>query len=413
MILVSWFVRGDMTMKIGYSFWGYLGDTKYDKNGKMASTPDGNAIYSWSIIHQLLRDGHQVYQVMPNRDSVGIGKEGKLLFGWCTNQRYDALISMVKLYKVDTNWIDMTKEKLFNIWYNKGLADCDVILHEWRMLIPGRNDATSKMFQGMGDKSFDYQPDYFIQECLFEFCDLNKIPVIIFDLDYKVSAEEINKLPGCQRIWLFELGYKWRQFSQARHVEIPFSFDYISEFPLNRGDNIENNLVYVGNRYERDWCIDKYIPTEMSGVTVYGNWLESGRDSADKWPNIVFGPRVQTADMPGIYQNSLATVLLAKSEYLENSFMTARIIEAVFYGCVPLFIEEYGEDCIKKYAGIYAKDLTVRSKSDIINMVYFLRYNDSYRRNMLSYLREHLKFMDVYNFMQQVYDIVEIERSRK
>ena len=51
--------------------------------------------------------------------------------------------------------------------------------------------------------------------------------------------------------------------------------------------------------------------------------------------------------------------------------MTARIIEAVFYGCVPLFIEEYGEDCIKKYAGIYSQDLTVSTKSDIINIVYY------------------------------------------
>lgn len=404
-------------MKIGYSYWGYIGDTKYDKNGKMASTPDGNAIYSWSIIHKLLKDGHKVYQVMPNRDCIGLAKEGKLLFGWCTNQRYDALISMIKLYKVDTNWIDMTKEKLFNIWYNKGLADCDVILHEWRMLIPGRNDATSKMFQGMGDKSFDYQPDYFIQECLFEFCGLNKIPVIIFDLDYKLTEVEFNRLQVINsKTYLFELGYKWGQTSFENnfyHVEIPFSFDYINEFPLERKDNqlFIDNLVYVGNRYERDWCIDKYIPTEMDGVTVYGNWLESGRDSANKWPNIKFGPRVQTSDMPQIYQNSLATVLLAKKEYLEHSFMTARIIEAVFYGCVPLFIEEYGEDCIKKYAGIYSQDLTVSSKSDIINIVYYLRYNDSYRRNVLSYLREHLKFMDVKHFTDKLYYVVEREKK--
>ena len=52
---VNWYVKGGMTMKIGYSYWGYLGDTKYDKNGKMASTPDGNAIYSWSIIYQLMK----------------------------------------------------------------------------------------------------------------------------------------------------------------------------------------------------------------------------------------------------------------------------------------------------------------------------------------------------------------------
>lgn len=388
-------------MKIGYSYWGYLGDTKYDEKGRIASTPDGNAFYSWSIIHQLLKDKHEVYQIMPDRDYVGLGKEGRLLFGsWCTNQRYLSLFDMNKLYKVDIDWTDMTKEKLFDIWNNKGLNKCDVILHEWRMLIPGRND----------DKSI--QPDYFIQECLFEFCALNKIPVIIFDLDYKVTPEEINKLPGCERIWLFELGYKWSNFQQALHVEIPFDFKYINEFHIDKGPKT-NNLVYVGNRYERDWCIDKYIPTEISGVKVYGNWLESGRDSADKWPNIVFGTRAQTADMPYIYQSSVATVLLAKQEYLENSFMTARIIEAIFYGCVPLFIEEYGEECIKKYAGIYYKELTVRSKSDIIDIVYELRYNDSYRRNIIAYLREHLKFMDVKYFVEHIYNVVDKEARKE
>lgn len=396
-------------MKIGYSYWGYLGDTKYDEKGKMASTPDGNAIYSWSIIHQLINEGHTVFQIMPNRDYVGLGKEGKLLFGsWCTNQRYNSLFGMVKMYKIDTNWLYMTKEKLFNIWYDKGLSDCDVILHEWRMLIPGRNDDTSKMFNGM---VYDYQPDYFIQECLFEFCDINKIPVIIFDLDYKITQEEISRLPGCEHIWLFELGFKWQKYPQALHVEIPFDFNYINEFDITKGEKT-NNLVYVGNRYERDWCIDKYIPTEISGVTVYGNWLESNRDSKDKWPNITFGPRVQTYDMSSIYQNSIATVLLAKQEYLENSFMTARIIESIFYGCVPLFIEEYGESTIRKYAGIYYKELTVRSKSDIINIVYELRYNDSYRRNIIAYLREHLSFMDVRKFVNHIYDVVD-EEARK
>ena len=388
-----------MTMKIGYSYWGYLGDTKYDKDGKMASTPDGNAFYSWSIIYQLMQDGHQVYQVMPDRDYIGLGKEGNGLFSWCTNQRKKALTEMVKLYKVYMDWSNVTKENLMNIWTYKGLNECDVILHEWRMFIPGRND----------DKSI--QPDYFIQEVLIEYCTLYNIKLIIFDLDYKITEEEFTKLIEVnQKTYLLELGYKWDIPRHTYHIEIPFSFDYINEFPIRTYQydmNEKNNLVYVGNRYERDWCIDKYIPTELSGVTVYGNWLESGRDSKDKWPNITFGPRVQTADMPGIYQSSLATILLAKEEYLKYGFMTARIIEAIFYGCVPLFIEEYGKVCIEKYAGIYSQDLTVSSKSDIINIVYYLRYNDSYRRNLLSYLRAHLRFMDVRQFTDKLYRIAE------
>ena len=133
---VNWYAKGGTTMKIGYSYWGYLGDTKYDKNGNMASTPDGNAIYSWSIIYQLMKDGHQVYQIMPDRDYIGLAKEGSGLFGWCENQRMRALTEMIKLYKVYTDWSEMTKSDLFDIWDNKGLNKCEVILHEWRMFFP-------------------------------------------------------------------------------------------------------------------------------------------------------------------------------------------------------------------------------------------------------------------------------------
>lgn len=385
-------------MKIGYSYWGYLGDTKYDTKGKMASTPDGNAFYSWSIINHFIREGATVYQIMPDRDYIGIEKEGIGLFSWCTNQRYIAYDKMIKFYKAGDDWSIITKEKLFNAWNNKGLNECDIILHEWRMLIQGRNDDKTK------------QPDWFIQWCLIEYCADNNIPLIIFDLDYKLTLKEyVSLLSINKNTFIFELGYKWKRELNAFHVEIPFSFEYIHEYPLLNFDfdcNKRENLIYVGNRYERDWCIDKYIPTELSDVIVYGNWLEFGRDSKERWPNITFGPRVQTADMPRIYQNSLCTILLAKQEYLDYSFMTARILEAIFYGCIPLFIEEYGRDCIRKYAGCYAEDLTVSSKADVINMSQYIKYNDSYRRNVIAYLRSHLSFMDVSNFVLRIHEIL-------
>ena len=61
-----------VTKKCGYSYWGFLGDTKMDKDGNLLSTPDGNAFYSWSIIRQLQKDGYVVVQVMPDRDRTGL-----------------------------------------------------------------------------------------------------------------------------------------------------------------------------------------------------------------------------------------------------------------------------------------------------------------------------------------------------
>ena len=358
-----------------------------------------------------------VVQVMPDRDKDGFDytmKTEKSYFDWAVTDKCTAYVEMQKsMYNeliLEKEWHEVTSEMLFNIWDMHGLNNCEFILHEWRMCIPGRNDEQSR---GKG-----WQPDYFIQNCLIEYCRTRGVKLIVFDLDYKIDIIDFTRMyeTGVD-ISILELGNKWQCFETGSDMKgrrfgkvyIPFDWDHIDDFAINPMP--VDDMVYVGNRYERDWCIDKYIPTEMDGVTVYGNWLESGRDSADKWPNIEFGPRVQTADMPEIYQNSLATVLLAKKEYLEYSFMTARIIEAVFYGCVPLFIEEYGEACIKKYAGIYSQDLTVSSKSDIINIVYYLRYNDSYRRNVLSYLRDNMKFMDVKHFVNKLYYVVEMEKK--
>lgn len=402
-------------MKIGYSFWGYLGDTKYDLQGNVASTPDGNAFYSWSIINKLQEEGHRVYSIMPDRDYSAFchkTENGKHLFdSWCKEQRQTSYGYMDNIWGNDSFIRDgdysliqsMVKNNQLYGYIAHFLDEVDIVLHEWRMPIPGRNIALS-------DEDYvDYQPDLDIQNCILKyFGEHNDKKLIIFDLDYKLDVNELNKLQnGGNNIYVFELGYKLNsKYPQCFHVEIPFDFRYINEFDLTRYKEPYINLVYVGNRYERDWCIDKYIPTEIRGVKVYGNWKESGRDSEKRWPNIKFGNRAQTADMDSIYGNSKATILLAKKEYLENSFMTARILEAIFYGSVPLFIEEYGKETIEKYAGKLAPYLTVKSKADVIDCVYALE-DDDLRIKTIKYLREHLKFMDVENFVNKIYEVYE------
>ena len=68
-------------MRIGYSYWGFLGDRKYDDNGKILSTPDGNAFYSWSIINKLQSDGHTVFvQRLPVSQDLEHAGEGNPLY---------------------------------------------------------------------------------------------------------------------------------------------------------------------------------------------------------------------------------------------------------------------------------------------------------------------------------------------
>ena len=71
-------------MKVGYSYWGFLGDDKYNSKNELVSTPDGNAFYSWSIIKAFQKLGYEVVSVMPDRDIYGWTKYGEDLFFFFT-----------------------------------------------------------------------------------------------------------------------------------------------------------------------------------------------------------------------------------------------------------------------------------------------------------------------------------------
>lgn len=405
-----------MKRECGYSYWGFLGDVKMDQTGKLLSTPDGNAFYSWCIIKELQNRGYKVHQIMPDRDRPGWAFNLTRLFSsWCTQQRLDAYNEMERVYYpmlLETEVIDryITKKELWLRMkarivgiYMHDFENIDFILHEYRMLIPGRNDV---------DSIFDmnWQPDYLIQEAIFEYCEAKNKKLFIFDLDYKLEHEWVRKNFGCMDFTILELGTKWADLqsqNRARHVYIPFDFDHINDIPIRGLEEKTERMVYVGNRYERDWCIDKYIFEDLE-CKVYGNWLERGRDSKERWPNISFGPRLQTVDMKKVYGEATCTILFAKREYCTYGFMTARILEAIFYGTVPLFIEEYRPLVIDVYAGKYKDLLTVHSDNEVcakVNTFSDKSIGSQVCEEVLQYLRDRLRFMDVRNFVDILMEV--------
>lgn len=366
-------------MNIGYAYWGFLGDRKYNKQGEQISTPDGNAFYSWSIIKAFQDDGDKVFGLMPDRDVPGYEKEGNDLFSsWCTNKRELAYIKFEESLDYDN------------------LKNIDLILLEWRWEIPGRNELSME-----GQEN--WQPDLKYRNQIIEYARCQNIPLVVFDLDYKLTEEDIRKY-GIK--YVIELGNKWSNSNivKSKKVFIPFDFNCINEFEIK--EKVENSLVYIGNRYERDWCIDKYIPEDLDKAIIYGNWKESGRDSEKRWDRLNFGDRLQTSQMHNVYSNSIATILLAKEDYCKYNFMTARIIEAIFYGTVPLFIEEYGKETIQEYAGKYAEFLTVKDKEDVKMIIKVLNNDLQVRKNVIQYLRRHLRFMDCKFFINDVKSLV-------
>jgi hypothetical protein len=273
------------------------------------------------------------------------------------------------------------------------LSYMDYIICEWRWDIPGRNDEATKL-----NNPDIYQPDKEIMINLINDCNSRGVDIVVFDLDYKLTEEDIKKY---NIKYVIELGNKWvnSDLVKSMTIQIPFDFTYIDEFDIKDSD-FTADLIYIGNRYERDWCIDKYLP---EGTVVHGNWLEPGHgDPENEWPHLKFRKRLSASEIQEPYNNAIATILLAKKEYCEQGFMTARIQEAVFYGTVPLFIEEYEGYTIRTYAGAYSELLTVRDKDEVKLKINMLKESPKLRRTIIEYLRKHLRFMDSKFFVVDV-----------
>lgn len=358
-----------------YFYWGFLGDKKYKPNGEIGSFPDGNAFYSWSIISELQNRGNNVY-IIEDRDKIGFEKESDNLFNSFAKQK------RLKCYK---------NLKIFN----KNIK-LDYAILEFRWPIPGRNTYDIK------DKDF-WQPDLQYFENCIKYCNDNNIPFVVFDLDYKITNKDTKKYKIKN---IIELGNKWKNNKNINSctIQIPFDFSSINEKPI-KINNIQNDCIYVGSRYERDWCLH-YLPEH---TVVHGNWLEPGHgDSANEFPHLDFRKRLSASEIFEPYNNSLVTVLLAKKEYCKKHFMTARIQEAVFYGTVPLFIKEYGNETIRKYAGKYYKLLKVSSREDVKEVIKLFRENLLLRKEVIQYIRKNLRFMDCKFFIDDIEELLKI-----
>lgn len=385
-----------MSEKVGYSYWGFLGDYKFDEDKDLVSTPDGNAFYSSSIIHSLQKAGYEVIQVMPDRDMPGYDSMRDFLFSsWGTKMRSTAYRKMTHNYvNKQPNW---TVSDYFNwlerFWDVSGLKDAKFILHEYRFCIEGRNDTASFLHGEYG-----FQPDYVIQLALFNYCIKHGVFVYIFDLDYKLDGATLDKLKAKGlKFKVVELGNKWScRGDEALRVQIPFDWDVmLEEADIYSVFSKTKSICYVGNRYERDETVYKYLDP-IGNVDIYGKWLDGDVD----FSGLVFHGRVHVPQMKEAYRTNMATLLMAKQEYYDHEFMTARILEAVFYGCVPFFAEEYGDNVINMYAGVFSNLLKVRSAEELMTKTRMLEEDRELAYRVLCYLVSHLSFMSSDKFVE-------------
>jgi hypothetical protein len=369
-------------LRLGYSFWGFLGDVKFDPAGQPLSTPDGNASYSWSILHEAQRRGWRTHLMMPDRDRPAWAQRGADVFSSFSR--------------------DMRASAYSSAW-RKGdgrvfLPELDVLLVEWRFPIPGRN-------VGPGAN----QPDLEIQSRLLEHYKSRGTRVVLWDLDHKLT--------GLDEAWwdpdaVFETSVAPRELTRKRvRVEPPFVTGELLQHPTLPSDPWRE-LVYVGSRYERDDVITQYVgpvaARRPGRVEFHGNWLRDLQACERLWPGVKFHDRVTMADFRRVYGSAVACPLLAKRSYMETGFITPRIWEALLFGTIPVgFTEHRG---IREYL---PDELVVGSSGElgaVADRLLFMtrEKRDELRRSLV----ERIEFMDARHFVDRVQEVVESGMGR-
>lgn len=382
-------------MNIGYFFWGHLTD-KLGETSK--NTPDGNAWYSSSIIHEFTKQNHKVYGMSIDRD-----KEDILNFG--IKKCFSSFETKKRIYAYNNlDWVIWDKKFTFC-----NFPKLDILLLEWRFPILGRNKEEDY-------EILQWQPDLRIQNILLNHYKNTNTKIIIFDLDYKITKKEekilFNNLKD--NVVIIETSIKPKKGKIKRiPVQIPF---WIKKGKIKKCKKIDKNkkLVYIGSNYERENSINKYIIPFSNKYPFttwfYGNW-RNYKGTIEKiycklkWRDIQYHNRVGHSDFFNIYNDSIACPLLAKQEYYQNGFMTARIQECLYFGSIPIGIAEHTK--IEKYL---PKELIINDYEDLDKIIenislMSIKQKNKYRKK----LWENLNFMDVSLFVKTLLEVVNNE----
>lgn len=267
-------------LRIGYSFWGFLGPGVTD-------TPDGGRSHRRTLINGLIAAGHQVVFLQANRDLTEAGTDLRETYTWAD-----------------------------------GLPDIDVLILEWRWPIPGRNTTPC----GQPGHTCDLHR----QRELLDHYTEQGLPTILWDKDQRLPADDqLRRHPS---ITVAEPAL--HPSSGAHSLLFPIADEALDFFdPRAVTAARQWPLVYVGNQYDRDAAFDTYFAPAAArhAHRVAGKWTDT-----DRWPHVRFAGRVPFSAVEDLYRDAVSTVLLLPERYARRGHMTQRIFEAVLAGCLPL-----------------------------------------------------------------------------
>ncbi|MGF1425039.1 hypothetical protein [Kitasatospora sp. LaBMicrA B282] len=269
-------------MRIGYSFWGFLGSGVTD-------TPDGGRSHRLPLIRALIERGHEMVFLQSDRDRLEAGDP------------------VARPYRFDD-----------------GYPELDALVVEWRWRIEGRNTTPCN--------APGHTCDLHRQTSLLRrYTGALRTPTVIWDKDRRLRPDDgwraspgvvvceaaLHPTPGAHRV-LFPVEDALLDSADPRAL---------ARTPRDLP------LVYAGNQYDRDNAFDRFFAPVAARVDhrVLGKWTNTAR-----WPHIRFVGRQPFPDVARFHHRSLATVLLLPDRYAAAGQMTQRLFEAVLAGCLPL-----------------------------------------------------------------------------
>jgi hypothetical protein len=272
----------DHEVKIGYSFWGFLGPGVTD-------TPDGGRSHRRVLVDGLRSHGHDLVFLQPDRDFTEAGLDLSEIYTW-----------------------------------DVGLPEIDVLFLEWRWPIPGRNTT----WCGAAGHTCDLHRQ---QELLGHYTRARDTLTILWDKDRQLPADDSLRTTGnvvvCEAALHPTPGAVSLLFPVADTALAAADPAALAALPRDLP------LAYVGNQYDRDDAFDRFFAQAAKAHrhVVAGRWTRTAA-----WPHVSFIGRVPFTEVAKIYRRSLATVLLVPDRYARAGQMTQRLPEAVLAGCLPL-----------------------------------------------------------------------------
>jgi len=269
-------------MRIGYSFWGFLGPGITD-------TPDGGRSHRRTLIDGLTTTGHDVVFLQANRDLTEAGQDLQSRYRW-----------------------------------DDALPSIDVLFLEWRWPIPGRNTTPCG--------SPGHTCDLHRQAQLLSHYTLGcEVPTIVWDKDRQLPARSpLRALPNlavCEAALIPSPGAASLLFPVDDSNLDSADPDALAALPRLLP------LVYAGNQYGRDQAFTEFFAPAAACFEhrVAGKWTGTG-----DWAHVNFTGRCPFPQVVQLHRSALATVLLLPDRYARAGQMTQRLFEAVLAGCLPI-----------------------------------------------------------------------------